>query len=213
MDYLSEIAAALEAGRTKQIRLLIPAALEAGLEPLTILNEGLLHGMARVGAKFRRDEVFVPEVLIAAHAIKIGLAFLGPSLKLEKSEVKGTVVLGTVQGDLHDIGKNMVRMLMECRGLRVIDLGVDVPAEQFVATAIAEKADIIACSALLTTTMEAMRAVIRKTQEAHIRHKVKIMIGGAPVSQAFCNSIGADAYTPDAVSAADKALALILNKA
>ncbi len=208
MDYLLEISAALQSGQSKRIRQLVPEALETGIQPDDILNKGLLRGMSVVGEKFRRDEVFVPEVLIAAHSIKLSLAYLQPYLQQE-DRIIGTVILGTVQGDLHDIGKNMVRMMMECAGLRVIDLGVDVPAERFISTAIQESADIIACSALLTTTMPAIKTIVEQAKLAKIRDKVKIMVGGAPTSQAFCSTIGADIYTPDAASAAETAVALL----
>ena len=213
MDYLLEISEALQKGRTKRVKELIPAALEAGLSPDRILENGLLHGLSIVGEKFKRDEVFVPEVLIAAHVINVGTACLKPYMQ-DSVPMKplGTVVLGTVKGDLHDIGKNLVRMMMECRGLEVIDLGVDVPPERFVQAVRETDCDVLACSALLTTTMGAMREVIARLQAAQLRSGLKIMIGGAPVSQAFCDNIGADVYTPDAVSAAEAALQLCAEK-
>ena len=212
MNYLEEISQALQKGRTKLVKALIPEALENGLSPHEIVNDGLLHGISIVSEKFKLDEVFVPEVLIAAHVMKAGLNELKPYLDREPAQIHGTVVIGTVQGDLHDIGKNMVGMLMECRGLQVIDLGVDVPAQRFVEAAIESRCDIVACSALLTTTMDAISQVIQALKDANIRSKVKVMVGGAPVSQAFCDAIGADVYTADAASAADKALELVRAK-
>ena len=156
--------------------------------------------------KFKNNEVFVPEVLIAARAMNAGVEILKPHLASSGAEKKGTVVLGTVKGDLHDIGKNIVKIMLEGKGLEVVDLGVDVAPETFVEKAIETNADIIACSALLTTTMTEMKNVVDKTVEAGIRDKVKIIIGGAPVTQSFCDSINADYYTSDAASASDVAL-------
>ena len=161
-----------------------------------------------IGEKFKNYEIFIPEVLIAARAMNQGAAVLKPYLTAEGVKAGGKVCIGTVQGDLHDIGKNLVRMMMEGKGLEVVDLGNDVAPEVFVETAIRENCQIIACSALLTTTMTVMEEVVKKAEEAGIRDRVKIMIGGAPVTQAFCDRIGADAYTPDAASAAQKALEL-----
>ena len=155
--------------------------------------------------KFKKDEIYVPDVLIAARAMTAGTEILKPLLASSGVTSAGKVVLGTVSGDLHDIGKNLVRMMMEGKGLEVIDLGVDVSAEKFVQTAIAENAQIIACSALLTTTMGEIEAVVKTATEAGIRDKITIMIGGAPVTQSFCDKVAADIYTADAASAADEA--------
>ncbi len=203
---LKEISAQLQAGKAKIVKTLVQQAVEEGFAPQQILEEGLLDGMAVIGEKFKNNEVFVPEVLIAARAMNQGVAILKPLLAAEGVKATGKVCIGTVQGDLHDIGKNLVKMMMEGRGLEVIDLGTDVSAETFVKTAIEQNCQIISCSALLTTTMSVMADVVKAAEEAGIRDKVKIMVGGAPVNQAFCDEIGADCYTVDAASAADKAV-------
>lgn len=209
MSTLVEISEALQRGRAKQVKTLIPQALEAGIPAQQILEEGLLAGMSVIGEKFKNNEVFVPEVLVAARAMNAGAELLKPYLTQAGVESKGKVCLGTVKGDLHDIGKNLVRMMFEGKGLEVIDLGVDVDADTFIQTAIDNNCQIIACSALLTTTMSAMADVVNKAKESGIRDRVKIMVGGAPVTDAFCKTIGADAYTPDAASAAEKAVELL----
>lgn len=209
MSILIEISEALQKGRAKQVKTLVPQAIEDGIPAQQILEEGLLAGMGVIGEKFKNNEVFVPEVLLAARAMNAGAELLKPYLTEAGVEAKGKVCLGTVKGDLHDIGKNLVRMMFEGKGLEVIDLGVDVAPETFVQTAIDNNCQIIACSALLTTTMSAMEDVVHKAQEAGIRDKVKIMVGGAPITDTFCKSIGADAYTPDAASAAEKAVELL----
>lgn len=203
---LKEISAQLQAGKAKIVKTLVQQAVEEGFAPQQILEEGLLDGMAVIGEKFKNNEVFVPEVLIAARAMNQGVAILKPLLAAEGVKATGKVCIGTVQGDLHDIGKNLVKMMMEGKGLEVIDLGTDVSAETFVKTAIEQDCQIISCSALLTTTMSVMADVVKAAEEAGIRDKVKIMVGGAPVNQAFCDEIGADCYTVDAASAADKAV-------
>lgn len=209
MNILIEISEALQKGRAKQIKLLITQALECGIPPREILNKGLLAGMTIIGEKFKNNDVFVPEVLVASRAMNVGANCLKPYLIETDIAVKGKVCLGTVKGDLHDIGKNLVRMMMEGKGLEVIDLGVDVDASRFVQTAMEQNCQIIACSALLNTTMPFISDVVNKVREAGIRDKVKIMVGGAPVTESFCKTIGADAYTPDAASAAEKALELL----
>ena len=209
MSILTDISEALQKGRAKQIKVLVPQALEEGIPAKQILEEGLLAGMSVVGEKFKNNEVFVPEVLVAARAMNVGAELLKPELAEAGVSAKGKVCIGTVKGDLHDIGKNLVRMMFEGKGLEVIDLGVDVAPEAFVQAAVEHGCQIIACSALLTTTMPAMAEVVKAAQAASIRDKVKIMIGGAPVTQEFCDSIGADAYTPDAAAAAEKAVALL----
>ncbi|MBQ1224125.1 MAG: corrinoid protein [Oscillospiraceae bacterium] len=205
MSVLTEISEALQKGKAKIVSQLVTQALEDGIAPESILNEGLLAGMNEVGEKFRKNEVFVPEVLIAARAMNAGTAIIKPHLAAEGVKPKGKVCIGTVEGDLHDIGKNLVKMMLEGKGIEVIDLGTDVSAEKFVSTAIAEDCKIICCSALLTTTMNVMKDVVEKAKEMGIRDKVKIMVGGAPVTESFCASIGADAYTSDAASAANMA--------
>ena len=205
---LQEISLQLQAGKAKIVKTLVQQAIDEGIPAQQILEEGLLSGMSIVGEKFKKNEVFVPEVLVAARAMNAGAELLKPYLSEAGVGAKGKVCLGTVKGDLHDIGKNLVRMMMEGKGLEVIDLGVDVDPEVFVKTAVEQDCQVIACSALLTTTMAAMAEVIAKADEAGIRDKVKIMVGGAPVTQGFAESIGADAYTADAASAAEKAAEL-----
>lgn len=205
MSILTEISAKLQAGKAKDIKQLVPQALEEGIEAKVILEEGLLAGMSIIGEKFKTNEVYVPEVLIAARAMKAGVDILKPHLVSENVQPAGKICIGTVKGDLHDIGKNIVKMMMEGKGIEVIDLGVDVSPEQFVATAKNEGCRVICCSALLTTTMGVMKDVVDLCVAEGIRDKVKIMVGGAPITDAFCKSIGADAYTSDAASAADVA--------
>ena len=206
MSLLEDVSLALQAGRAPKVKELVQQAVDEGIPAKDVLEQGLLSGMSVVGEKFKNNEVFMPEVLIAARAMNAGVAILKPYLTEAGVEAKGTAVIGTVKGDLHDIGKNLVKMMLEGRGLNVIDLGVDVEPERFVQAAIDNEADIICCSALLTTTMGEMKHVVEAAAAKGIRDKVKIMIGGAPVTQSFCDSIGADCYTADAASAADEAL-------
>ncbi len=204
---LNQISELLQKGKAKQVKALVQEAIDAGVPARDILEKGLIAGMNVVGEKFRNNEIFVPEVLVAARALNMGSALLKPLLAEDGVKASGRVCIGTVQGDLHDIGKNLVKMMMEGKGLEVIDLGTDVSAETFVKTAIEQDCRIICCSALLTTTMSVMGDVVKAAEAAGIRDRVKIMIGGAPVTEAFCASIGADCYTPDAASAADAAVA------
>ena len=210
MSILNEISQNLQIGKAKIVKELVQKAIDEGVSPESILKEGLLDGMGIIGDKFKKDEIYVPDVLIAARAMNAGTEILKPLLASSGVTSAGKVVLGTVSGDLHDIGKNLVRMMMEGKGLEVIDLGVDVSAEKFVQTAIAENAQIIACSALLTTTMGEIEAVVKAATEAGIRDKITIMIGGAPVTQSFCDKVAADIYTADAASAADEAAKVCL---
>ena len=207
MSILNEISENLQKGKAKIVKELVQNALDEGIAPEAILNEGLLSGMNIVGEKFKANEVYVPEVLVAARAMNMGTQILKPHLIASGVTANGRVYIGTVQGDLHDIGKNLVKMMMEGKGLEVIDLGTDVSPETFVQTAIEQNCQVICCSALLTTTMSIMEDVVKKATEAGIRDKVKIMVGGAPVNEDFCRQIGADAYTSDAASAADAAAA------
>lgn len=206
MSILSEISTFLQQGRANNVKELVSKALDEGLSAQQILNEGLLSGMGVVGEKFKNNEVYVPEVLIAARAMNAGMEILKPVLVSSETTSKGKVVLGTVKGDLHDIGKNLVKIMLEGKGLDVIDLGTDVSPQAFVEAAIRESANIIACSALLTTTMIVMKEVVKEAEAKGIKGKVRIMVGGAPVTQNFCDSIGADYYTPDAATASDVAL-------
>lgn len=206
MSILNDISQNLQIGKAKLVKELVQKAVDEGINAETILKEGLLDGMSIIGEKFKNDEIYVPDVLIAARAMNSGTEILKPLLAAGNVKAYGKVVIGTVAGDLHDIGKNLVKMMMEGKGLEVIDLGTDVSADKFIDTAISENAQIIACSALLTTTMNEMQRVVNKATEAGIREKISIMIGGAPVTQSFADSIGADIYTPDAASAANEAL-------
>ena len=203
---LHEISVQLQAGKAKIVKTLVQQAIDEGIPAQKILEEGLLDGMNIIGEKFKNNEVFVPEVLVAARAMSMGAALLKPLLAAEGVKATGRVCIGTVKGDLHDIGKNLVKMMLEGKGLEVVDLGTDVSAEAFVQAAKEQNCQIICCSALLTTTMNVMGEVVKAAEAAGIRDQVKIMVGGAPVTEAFCQQIGADAYTSDAASAADKAV-------
>ena len=206
MTILNEISEQLQNGKAKVVKELVEKAVNDGIPVKSILEDGLLAGMSIIGEKFKNNEVFVPEVLIAARAMNMGAGVLKPLLAEAGVKASGKVCIGTVKGDLHDIGKNLVKMMMEGKGLEVIDLGTDVASEQFIKTAAENDCRIIACSALLTTTMGEMKNVIDAAKDAGIRDKVKIMIGGAPVTQAFCDQVGADKYAPDAASAAEEAV-------
>ncbi|MGN1026476.1 MAG: corrinoid protein [Faecousia sp.] len=208
MELLNQISQNLQCGKAKVVKQLVQQAIDEGIPVQQILNEGLLDGMNVVGEKFKNNEVFVPEVLVAARAMNMGTQLLKPLMAQEGVEAIGKVCIGTVKGDLHDIGKNLVKMMMEGKGFEVVDLGTDVAPETFVQTAIDQNCQIICCSALLTTTMGTMADVVKQADAAGIRDHVKIMVGGAPVTQAFCDQIGADKYTSDAASAADAAVEL-----
>lgn len=207
MSILNEISEMLQEGNAKEVEALVQQAIDEGISAKDILEKGLLYGMGVIGGKFRNNEVYVPEVLVAARAMNMGAQILKPLLADSGMQATGKVVLGTVKGDLHDIGKNLVKMMMEGKGLEVIDIGMDVEPAKFIEVAQAEGCKVIACSALLTTTMGAMREVVEAAKAAGIRDQVKIMIGGAPVSQSFCDKISADIYTEDDASAADMAVA------
>ena len=205
-ETLNEISEWLQKGRAPKVKAAVTKALEEGIPASEILENGLLAGMDIIGQKFKNNDVFVPEVLVAARAMNRGVEILRPYLVEDGVETKGTVILGTVKGDMHDIGKNLVRMMMEGKGLEVIDIGVDVPTESFLDAAREHNAKLICCSALLTTTMGEMKNVVDAVKASEMNGKVKIMIGGAPITQTFCEQIGADCYTPDAASAAEAAL-------
>lgn len=204
---LQEMAELLMKGKAKDVAALVNKALEAGEAPGKILNEGLLAGMSVIGERFKKNEVYVPEVLIAARAMKEGMKILQPKLTAAGVEPIGTAVIGTVKGDLHDIGKNLVAMMLEGAGIKVVDLGIDVAPEKFVTAAKDNNAAVIGISALLTTTMTNMKAVVEAAKAAG--SSAKIMIGGAPVTQAFADEIGAHGYAADAASAADLAKKLM----
>jgi len=207
MSIYLEISENLQKGKAKIVKELVQKAVDDGLPAAQILNEGLISGMTVIGEKFKNNEVYVPEVLIAARAMNMGVQILKPLLIEDGVQSTGKVCLGTVQGDMHDIGKNLVKMMMEGKGLEVIDLGTDVTPEAFVNAAIENDCQVICCSALLTTTMGVMEDVVKAAEAAGIRDKVKIMVGGAPVTEDFCKKIGADCYTVDAASASDAAVA------
>ncbi|MEA4966057.1 MAG: corrinoid protein [Oscillospiraceae bacterium] len=210
MSKLQEISAAVEKGKKKLIGGLVQEALDEGIAPSVILNEGMVAAMGKVGEAFTNGDIFVPEMLVAARAMKAGVEVLKPHLASGEAGALGKIILGTVSGDLHDIGKNLVGMMFESAGFEVIDLGVDVPDEKFLETYDANPdTKIIALSALLTTTMPSLESVVAKLNATPFRGKIKIMVGGAPVTQKFADKIGADAYTPDAGSAAEKAKELV----
>lgn len=206
---LQKLSDALCKGQKKKVLQLCQDALEGGISAQEILSRGLVDGMTRLGDDFSAGRAFVPEMLMAARCMSAATELLKPLLAGESSEPRGRVCLGTVRGDMHDIGKNLVKIMMEGCGFQVIDLGVDVSPETFIKTAKEEQCDIIACSSLLTTTMGEMREVVDLAVRDGIRDKVKIMVGGAPITQSFCDEIGADAYTDDAAQAARTAVALL----
>lgn len=206
MSVLTEISENLQKGKAKIVKQLVQQAIDEGIPVKQILDEGLLSGMSVIGEKFKNNEVFVPEVLVAARAMNMGAALLKPLMAQEGVEAAGKVCIDTVKGDLHDIGKNLVKMMMEGKGLEVVDLGTDVSPEAYIDAAQNQGCQVICCSALLTTTMGVMEEVVKAAETAGIRDKVKIMVGGAPVTQDFCEKIGADKYTPDAATAADAAV-------
>ncbi len=208
MSVLAEISEQVQKGKSKVVKQLVQQAIDEGYSAQSILEDGLLAGMSVIGKLFKNNEIYVPEVLVSARAMNSGAAILKPLLSEEGVTASGKVILGTVKGDLHDIGKNLVKMMMEGKGLEVIDLGTDVEPEKFVEAAIKENAQVIACSSLLTTTMDVMRDVIAARDEAGLKGKIDIMIGGAPITEEFREQIGAEKYTPDAASAADAAVAL-----
>jgi len=206
---LNNVSEALQRGDAEKVAELVKQALEENLLPKDILENGLIKGMEIIGVKFKKNEVYVPEVLIAARAMHTGMNILRP--KLIETGVKniGTIAIGTVKGDLHDIGKNLVKMMLEGAGFEVIDLGVDVTTDKFIEAVKEHKPNIIGMSALLTTTMVNMAEVIKALEAAGLRDKVKVMIGGAPITQNYADQIGADGYSPDAASAVDKAKTFI----
>lgn len=212
MQLFETIQAQLTAGQADVVAQLVQQALDEGNSPKDILEGALLPAMDVVGDKFKNNQVFLPEVLIAARAMNAGTNVLRPLLVGENAEKKGVAVAGTVKGDMHDIGKNLVRMLMEGKGITVIDLGANVAPEKFLAAVKEHNADIVVCSALLSTTMGEMKNVVELFKAEGLRDKVKIMVGGAPVTQEFCEQVGADVYTPDAASAANWAAEYLESK-
>lgn len=212
MSKIQEISEFLQKGRAKNVKALVQEALDEGLDPKEILNEGLLSGMMIIGAKFKNNEVFVPEVLVAARAMNAGLTVLEPKLVEVGNEPVGKAVIGTVQGDLHDIGKNLVVMMLKGAGFEIHDIGVDVEPAVFIDKAEEVGADVICMSALLTTTMPKMQDCIDQLNEKGLRDKYIVMVGGAPVNDSFAEQIGADYYTPDAATAAEVAKKAVTEK-
>lgn len=204
-ELLQQISEGLQKGRSKNVKTLVTQALEEGIDPKVILNDGLLAGMSVVGEKFKKDEIFVPEVLVAARAMSNGVALLESELVKAGNKAVGTAVIGTVQGDMHDIGKNLVITMFKGAGFNVVDAGVDCPPERFIQLAEENHADVIGLSALLTTTMPNIQQVIEKLKEEGIRDKYIVMVGGAPITEEFAEKVGADYYTPDAATAAEVA--------
>lgn len=207
MEILKKISETLYDGDERAMPGLVQEAIDAGCGAQEVLD-AMMAGMAIVGEEFSRDELYIPEVLCSCHAMMEGSKILKPLLTDQDSKSLGTVILGSVQGDMHDIGKNLVGMMLEGRGLKVIDIGIDVPAEKFVEAAIEHNADIVACSILLTTTMPETPKVVKAFVDAGIRDKVKLMIGGAPITQDFCDRMGCDAFAKDAGGAAALAVQL-----
>ncbi len=199
---LDDIQEALLKGKKDEVEKLIDQALAAGRPAATILNEGLIAGMDRLGIMFKNNEVFIPEVLVAARAMNAGMGKLEPLLVKEGIQPKGAVVIGTVKGDLHDIGKNIVAMMLKGAGYKIIDLGIDVSAEQFVAAAEENKANIVALSALLTTTMIGMKTIVEAVKTSGLN--IPVIIGGAPVTRDYANQIEAEGFAPDAASAVEE---------
>ena len=207
MSKIAELSHAVEIGRAKLVPGLVQEALDEGNAPVAVLNS-MIDAMAVVGDKFKKNEIFVPEMLIAAKAMKKGVEVLKPYLAGENAAKLGKLAMGTVAGDLHDIGKNLVIMMIESSGYEVVDLGIDVPVEKFVEAANDPEVNVIGVSALLTTTMPAMKETVAALNKHPRRGEFKIMVGGAPITQAFADEIGADVYTTDAASAGQAAKAL-----
>ena len=208
MSKIEELNHAVEIGKAKLVPGLVQECLDEGIAPIDILNKGMIDAMSVVGDKFKRNEIFVPEMLIAAKAMKKGVEILKPHLAGDNSAKIGKMAMGTVAGDLHDIGKNLVIMMIESTGYEVVDLGIDVPVERFLEAASDPEVTVIGVSALLTTTMPAMQETVAALNKHPRRGEFKIMVGGAPITQAYCDQIGADRFTPDAASAAEVALEL-----
>jgi 5-methyltetrahydrofolate--homocysteine methyltransferase len=208
-DILQKIASSLYDGEEEEVAKLVQQALDGGMAPDEVLSDGLIAGMDKVGKDFKAGDLFVPEVLIAARAMHAGMNILRPLLTETDALGAGKYLIGTVKGDLHDIGKNLVKMMLEGAGFQTVDLGTDVTPESFVTAVREHQPNVVGMSALLTTTMVNMKATIEALQEAGVRDAIKIMVGGAPVTAAFAEEIGADAYAPDAASAVEVARDLV----
>jgi 5-methyltetrahydrofolate--homocysteine methyltransferase len=206
---LQEVSDCVIAGRFDEIEGLVESALSEGVDPQAIIDDGLRSGMQVVGQRFTSNEFFIPEVLIAARAMKAGMEAVKPQLTADSTDSLGTVVIGTVEGDLHDVGKNLVAMMFEGAGFRVVDLGTDASPEAFVDAARANEAQVVAMSALLTTTMPKMAETVHALNSADLDRTVRTMVGGAPVTQGYADEIGADAYAPEAGSAVEAAKELV----
>jgi 5-methyltetrahydrofolate--homocysteine methyltransferase len=200
---LKDIALNVENGDSQAVESAAKEAISQGVSAEVILNDGLVKGMTVISEQYKSNEIFIPEVLVAARAMKSGMMVIRPLLAKANVQSKGKIAVGTVKGDLHDIGKNIVGMLLEGAGFEILDLGTDVSKEVFLDSVFKDKADVIGMSSLLTTTMLYMKDVIKELEDANLKHKVKIIIGGAPVTQAFADKIGADGYAPDAAKAVD----------
>ena len=209
MEIVKNISELLQAGKARDVKALVQQAIDEGIPASVILDEGLLDGMSKLGVKFKNNEVFVPEVLVAARALNFGTEVLKAKLLEEGVQRIGKVVIGTVKGDLHDIGKNLVRMMLEGAGFEVIDIGVDVGEDAFVQAVRDYAPQVLCLSALLTTTMNQQLVVIEALKAAGLRDSVKVMVGGAPITQSYADQIGADAYTPDASTAAEVAKSFV----
>jgi len=212
VDLLRQVAACILAGDYDRIKEVLGRALDAGLPPNRIIAEGLIAGMDVVGKRFKAGEMFIPEVLASARAMHVGLEMLRPMVAEGERSHCGVLVLGTVKGDIHDIGKNLVAMMMEGAGFEVVDLGVDVPVDRFIGAVKERRPDILGMSALLTTTMGAMSEVIEALKREGLREQVIVLVGGAPVSAEFARQIGADGYAPDAASATELAKELVARR-
>jgi len=209
MEILKDIATSLLAGNDKKIVEEVAQAIEMKVPTTEILDDGLIAGMNVVGKKFRNEEMYLPEVLLSARAMAAGVALLKPLLIAEEVPSRGKVVLGSVQGDLHDIGKNLVGIMLEGAGFSVVDLGIDVPPEKFIEAAIEEDASVIGVSSLLTTTMSKMKGVVDLVEERGLSGQVKVLVGGAPLTEEFAQSIGANSYAYDAANAVEKVRELV----
>lgn len=207
-----KISLAIQKGQISKVKELVQQAMDENIDAEIILNKGLLKGMDRVGEQFKKNEVFVPEVLIAARAMKMGIDVLKPKMISKDVALIGKAVIGTIEGDIHDIGKNLVGLMMESVGIHVIDLGVNVNADQFIQAAEKNGVDIICISSLLTTTMGNMKTIIDRLNTMEIRKKYTVMVGGSPLTSQFANQIQADIYTPDAATAAEVAKNILISK-
>lgn len=210
MNLLDQIKNAVYEGLEDETPSMVQAAVDKGTSPQAILDT-MMEAMEMVGEEFKNEEIYIPEVLCSCYAMQNGSEVLKPLLLENQQTATGIIVLGSVKGDMHDIGKNLVKMMFEGRGFKVVDIGIDVPEERFVEAAVKEKADIVACSALLTTTMPEIPKIVKAFEDAGVREQFKIMIGGAPITQDFCDKTGCDAFAKDAGSAAEAAVQICRN--